>query len=335
VDKPSPPGRLPISVVIPAFNRQDYVVACIESAASQTAAPQEILVIDDGSTDETGTIARRLGATVIRQANAGVSAARNTGIKAASAPWIAFLDTDDVWLPEKLEMQWEALALCPRAGIAFCDFSQFNDGGTIVESTLPTYKSYAAVKRRETAPGLFCCDHGSLCDAFTQANFMLTSSLVIRRDLLLSVGLFDVELRHREDYELLLRLVTVSTAAAVERPLVRYRHHGENASKEWMPMLLGRALIADRVIRSPAQYPSAALERFARIQHLQLRQIGAKWLAAGEFESAADAFAKSLARKFSLAALLGYATASILRFTGGVYAYRALRAFRRRLRSSP
>ena len=96
-----------ISVIIPAYNREVYLVEAVQSALDQTLPPGEIIVVDDGSTDRTGEIARSFGGIVrcIRQENQGVAYARNTGVSASIGEWIAFLDSDDLWIHEKLERQ--------------------------------------------------------------------------------------------------------------------------------------------------------------------------------------------------------------------------------------
>ena len=104
-DPPSSP--LPVTVVIPAYDRAELLPRALASVAAQTAAPAEILVIDDGSADDTAAVAERLGARVLRhERNRGVSAARNTALDAAGGEWVAFLDTDDEWLPFHLERLW-------------------------------------------------------------------------------------------------------------------------------------------------------------------------------------------------------------------------------------
>ena len=96
-----------ISVVIPAFNVGKFIARTLDSVLAQTRAADEIIVVDDGSTDNTAEVVRSYGTKVnfIQQDNAGASTARNTGIKAAQSEWVAFLDGDDEWLPEKLEVQ--------------------------------------------------------------------------------------------------------------------------------------------------------------------------------------------------------------------------------------
>jgi glycosyltransferase involved in cell wall biosynthesis len=113
-----------IDVVIPAFNAAAYIAEAIASAQSQTLAPDRIIVVDDGSADTTAEVATAAGALVIRQANRGISGARNTGVAASHAPWLAFLDADDRWSPQKLERQRAALEGRTKA-LSLCHLSCF------------------------------------------------------------------------------------------------------------------------------------------------------------------------------------------------------------------
>jgi glycosyltransferase involved in cell wall biosynthesis len=117
----------PISVIIPAYNREAYVADAIESAVAQTCPPDEIIVVDDGSTDRTAEIARSYGKQVrcISQENQGTGVARNTGLKEARGSLIAFLDSDDVWLERKLEMQTAYLRTHPGTDMVFCRMKPF------------------------------------------------------------------------------------------------------------------------------------------------------------------------------------------------------------------
>lgn len=106
-----------VSVIIPTYNRGAWVAEAVDSVLAQTHVSVEVIVVDDGSTDDTPAVLAGYGdrIRVIRQANAGVSAARNAGMAAARGEWIGFLDSDDTWLPEKLERQWADLAAYPEA----------------------------------------------------------------------------------------------------------------------------------------------------------------------------------------------------------------------------
>jgi glycosyltransferase involved in cell wall biosynthesis len=108
-----------VSVIVPAFNSSTYIGETIQSVLEQTHSALEILVIDDGSTDNTADVVRRYPVRYFCQQNAGPSAARNTGIANARGEFIAFLDSDDLWIPQKLAVQLEAFRHHPDAGFSF------------------------------------------------------------------------------------------------------------------------------------------------------------------------------------------------------------------------
>ena len=119
--------RAPISVVIPAHNGERYLGEAIHSLLAQTLPAAEIIVVDDGSTDGSAEVAASFGDAVriIRQENRGVAAARNTGVKAANEPYVAWLDQDDLATPRRLELQLDAFSLTPRPDVVFGRMSQF------------------------------------------------------------------------------------------------------------------------------------------------------------------------------------------------------------------
>jgi glycosyltransferase involved in cell wall biosynthesis len=135
-----------VSVVVPTHNGERYIAEALDSILAQTAPPAEIIVVDDGSTDEGPRIARSYGArvNVLHQANAGAAAARNTGVAAVTQPYIAFLDHDDLWTPHKLELQLAALAARPELAGVFGHMVEFvspdapaDVAGRLVPQTVP------------------------------------------------------------------------------------------------------------------------------------------------------------------------------------------------------
>ncbi|NEP84931.1 MAG: glycosyltransferase family 2 protein, partial [Okeania sp. SIO3B3] len=118
-----------VSVIIPAYNRADLIGETVDSVLAQTHPDIEIIVIDDGSTDNTADVLATYGSAlrVIRQANAGQQAARNAGIRAATGDYIAFLDSDDLWLPHRIEAQLQRFEEVPEAGLVYCDAAVFDD----------------------------------------------------------------------------------------------------------------------------------------------------------------------------------------------------------------
>ena len=258
----SPVQHLPVAVVIPAYNAERFLDEAVGSALAQTAPPSEVIVVDDGSTDRTVEVARRHRVIVLTQRNIGPSEARNAGIRHTAQPWIALLDADDVWSPDKLETQWQAIQASPDVGAVFSDFIEFDaarSGGTPYFSLKP---HYWAVKRTEVAPGVMLCDRESLARQVLQGNFFAPSTLVVRRSLLLQVGLFDPGIWGREDIDCFLRLLTVCAMAVVERPLMRSRLHLANLTQDHYRMAQAGITLAQRVIQNPTRYPTGAVEKY-------------------------------------------------------------------------
>jgi glycosyltransferase involved in cell wall biosynthesis len=142
--------NLTVSVIIPAYNAAPYLPAAIDSVLAQTRPAQEILVIDDGSQDDTAALAAGYAPQVrlISQPNRGVAEAINHGVSLASGDWLAFCDADDLWLPEKLALQTAALAADPQLGLVFGLLEQF------ISPELPPAAAARLVCPPEPAPGL-------------------------------------------------------------------------------------------------------------------------------------------------------------------------------------
>jgi len=170
-----------ISVVIPAYNAAPHLGATLASVAAQLEAPAEVIVVDDGSTDATAAIAAAAGARVIRQRNAGVSAARNTGVRAASSEWIAFLDADDRWLPAFTARVSAAASYCPDVAAIFTDYA-LEDPASPRASWFTTDRSYRALRGYQIAPGVRRFAGADLALSLVHSRaFISTSALAIRQ----------------------------------------------------------------------------------------------------------------------------------------------------------
>jgi glycosyltransferase involved in cell wall biosynthesis len=205
-----------ISAVIPTYNRQAHALRAVDSVLAQTVPVDEIIVVDDGSADGTAEAIRACHGSrviVIKQENQGVSAARNTGFRAARNEWIAFLDSDDIWLPTKIERQIEALAtLGPGFGLCFTNCVY--DGR--LDLTLSVFQEAAVDDQTAFGP-------------FTQPSHYLLGppspfrmqSILVLRSLLDEVHGFDEALRAMEDLDVLFRLTFRTRFCFVAEPLVR------------------------------------------------------------------------------------------------------------------
>jgi glycosyltransferase involved in cell wall biosynthesis len=173
-----------ISVVIPAYNAAAFLPRCLKSAFAQTLKPEEVIVVDDGSSDNTATLAAELGATVVSRPNGGLSAARNTGIQNASHDWIALLDADDMWEPEKLERQ--ATRIRPDTTLVYTGIRIFDDSG--VREDRLAIDPVAAKK------------------VLRFRNPITPSTVLVRREAAISVGGFREDVRACEDWDMWFRL---------------------------------------------------------------------------------------------------------------------------------
>ena len=202
-----------ISVIIPAFNAAPTLAESLRSVQAQTFKNFEVIIVDDGSTDETADISRHFCAqdarfTIISQANGGPSVARNTALDVARGGWIAFQDADDVWFPAKLDKQIELARQHPDANLIYTNL-YFWDGA---RDLYPGYKLHKPLP------------DGDMMRTLIFRDLYLTSSLLVRREALAAVGPFDPELRLSQDWDLRLRLGENGlNARGVREPMVRYR----------------------------------------------------------------------------------------------------------------
>ncbi len=210
-----------VSVVIPAYNAERFLGATLASLRGQTFRDFETVVVDDGSADGTGRIAGEfLEVRLLRQANAGVAAARNAGVRETRSEWVAFLDADDLWMPGKLEEQLEAAANSD-AGAVFCDLQIIGVLGEEIPQPPPVTVSLemeALLLHEESIP---------------QAT---SSTVLVRRSVLEAVGGYDENLATMADWDLLLRLRRETSFAHVPRKLAAYRRYPGSMSRS-VPML--------------------------------------------------------------------------------------------------
>ena len=212
--------RPTVSVVITTYNQERYITATVESALAQDFADREIIVVDDGSTDDTPARLGAFGTRVVylRQRNQGVASSRNTGIRTARGEFLAFLDGDDLWEPGKLSRQVTAARAHPRSGLIVVDGVQFTDEGGILRPSLlaPSIRALLASSESVT---LRCHDE------LLMHNVILTSSQVlIPRAVLDQVGLSDLRIGHASDWDLYLRIAARYEVTFMRDSLTRWRY---------------------------------------------------------------------------------------------------------------
>lgn len=205
-----------ISVVIPTYNRSHVLPRALDSVIGQTFPANEIVVVDDGSSDDTAKMLTRDYPQVrlISSRNLGVSAARNLGIQATKCEWVALLDSDDAWHPEKLARQHQCAVDNPSARIIHCDETWIRNGKHINQKT---YHEKSG---------------GDIFDKSLHRCLISPSAVVIEKSLFMEVGLFDESLEACEDYDLWLRITATETVFYVPHKLtIKYGGHADQLSR--------------------------------------------------------------------------------------------------------
>jgi glycosyltransferase involved in cell wall biosynthesis len=207
------------TAIIPTYNRWPVVKDAIDSILKQTFDDFELIIVDDGSTDETAQRLKGMHCNLrlIIQKNAGVSASRNAGIRKANGKWIAFLDSDDIWLPKKLESQNSYILSNPDTMILHCD-EIWQRNGTRVNPKMRHRKAGSGAESRDSA----FCRSLEMC-------LISPSTVVIKKDVFNKVGLFDEELPVCEDYDLWLRIMVHFTIHYLDQKL-GVKKNSENPS---------------------------------------------------------------------------------------------------------
>jgi glycosyltransferase involved in cell wall biosynthesis len=210
-----------VSVVIPTYNRADKVQKGVESVLGQTFTDLEVIVVDDGSSDDTGEILHHAFGDRIRyyfQPNQGVSVARNRGIEEAKGEWIAFLDSDDLWEVEKLECQLKALErFGSKYGACYTDVRFFNhtETRTMFQLAEGNYRHQDTMGVNTDVLRLLVKPEGA-------GMVVCLSSLIARKDAMKEIGGFDTGLLYSQDSEFMFRLAMLTGFCYVNRPLVLF-----------------------------------------------------------------------------------------------------------------
>lgn len=206
-----------VSVIIPTYNYGRFITEAIESVLAQTFPIHEIIVVDDGSTDETEKNVRKFGAKVryFKQKNGGVCAARNNGVENSSGDFIAFLDADDEWLPEKIEKQIAKFGEDDKIGLVHCGMRYFNS------ETGETICLYIEGEEGWVAEELILLEKPVINAS--------GSAIMVSRKAFDDAGEFDTRLKNGEDWEFCFRVARKYKVGFVAEVMVNYRNHGVNA----------------------------------------------------------------------------------------------------------
>lgn len=211
-----------ITVAIPAYNAMKYLPETLDSVLQQTYQDFEVIIVNDGSTDEIETWFERIKdprIKLISQANKGLAGARNTGVTQAIGEYIALLDADDIWETTKLEKQIRILENKPEIGLVYTWASLIDEKGKLI-GKIHQWNA-----------------EGQIWEQLLASNPIKPSSVLIRRDCFDRVGMFDENLRsYIEDWDMWLRLAKDYAFGVVNEPLLYYRERSSSVSKNWEAM---------------------------------------------------------------------------------------------------
>lgn len=207
-----------ISVIIPVYNAEKYLSDAIESVIEQTYDDWEIVAVNDGSTDSSPVILKTYEKRyptkirVIHQSNSGLSAARNVAIAASRGEYVAFLDADDLWLPEKIDEQIRVLSTNTDVGLVYSDVYDLKKGKL-------------KKRRRVIGRGMF---RGNVLEPLFYHNFIPILSAMVRKSVLEDCGFFDMNLYGTQDYDLWMRIAEKYQIDFIDHQLAIYRIHEQN-----------------------------------------------------------------------------------------------------------
>jgi glycosyltransferase involved in cell wall biosynthesis len=267
-----------VTVIIPAYNQASYLGQAVQSALAQTHRDLEVIVVDDGSTDDTALVAQAFADTRVRyiyQENRGLSSARNAGLREASGVFISFLDSDDQFLPHKLELLLAELERHPEAGLAAGQAIPVDQDGQ------PIGKVFDKGLPAERAQWLL-------------GNPLHVGSVLLRREWQERVGFFDESLRSYEDWDLWLRLARARCPMRwVARPVSLYRFHPTQMTRDGRQMTTATFAVLDKVLSDPTLPADWRHLEDLAFSNAHLRATAQAYLL-GDFESAKVSLIKAI-----------------------------------------
>jgi glycosyltransferase involved in cell wall biosynthesis len=278
-------ARMPlVSAIVPVYNGARFLPAALDSALAQTLDDIEIIVIDDGSTDASGSIADDYAqhhpgkVVVVHQANGGLVVARNAGIAIARGRYIALLDADDEWLPQHLAACVDVMEKRSDVGLVHANIERINVDGS----------KRLAVKRFWTN------ELDPFATVYLRREHVSCSTAVVRRDLIDRVGHFDVAFNRIgcEDRDMWLRCAAETGFVFIDDVHLRYRTHNENMSRDFEKMQRARSMLVEKFSDTPRGRPLRR-QAWAAMYY----GMGDQWLDAGKRLPAARAYLNALRQR--------------------------------------
>jgi glycosyltransferase involved in cell wall biosynthesis len=291
-----------VSIIIPVYNGEKFIKETLESIFEQTFQDFEIIIVDDGSIDGTRNILEQYAGkvTYIFQENSGPSRARNTAIKIAKGKYVAFLDGDDLWTPNKLELQIGYMESHPYIGMVFADMMTFNESGVIQASYLKSIK-------RKNFYSILLAEQHELKDPFSMllyANFIPTGTVIIRKVCMDDIGFFDENISSVEDLDMWMRTSIFCKVGFVPCVLKKKRDHEGNISKDLYKATVSAIYVREKIRRDfpdhAARYRKGFDERLSEAYF----EKGYWNFSRSNTKEARAAFMRAMAYKFNIKSII-------------------------------
>jgi glycosyltransferase involved in cell wall biosynthesis len=264
-----------VSVIIPTYNRAKLLGRAIQSILAQTYQDFELIIVDDGSTDDTESLVKSFNSEKIRyirhKKNRGASAARNTGIRSAKGEYIALQDSDDEWMPEKLEKQMRAFATAPpEVGVVYTGFY-------IIANNKKKYMPSASITPKD----------GNIFSSIIKGEYLVSpQTIVVKRECFERAGMFDEHFPAMEDWEMSLRLSRHYHFKYINEPLVLYSLQPDSISRNKSALTKSYKMILERYFEDIRQDKRLLAKHYLRLGHFLYSN--------GELRQGKDYFARSI-----------------------------------------
>lgn len=327
-----------VSVIIPTYNRASILGQTLESVFGQTITPSEVIVVDDGSTDGTAQVVQQLlvkypdwssRLRFVQQANQGKSAALNHGLKLVRHDWIAYNDSDDLWLPTKLEQQFATIARFPECGVCFTD-SRF------VNNPEMNFTAFAQVRKPyRGAAGMIADPLPRVC---RPPHGIYMQSVIVHRDIMKRVSGFDTRFWVSQDTDFVFRLARESPFCYVSEALVHVDRRADRKvglttefDRRGLVRIAEAELMFEKWLASVSDGQPAIRRRILSLLRDVRTEAGALHLHSGEYKAARAALMSALRTRFSLTVFAKFFLVSVSpRFATQLWtAYRRIKLFGR------
>ncbi len=271
-----------VSIILPTYNCANFLPDSLGSILLQTYGSYEIVVVDDGSTDNTKEVLDPFMGKIKYinlEQNKGLPVARNIGIRSAQGRYIAFIDADDLWFPEKLQTDIEHFQRYPEVGMVYSKHINVDEKGTFINR---------GTKRRLPSGNIFI-------QLFSEQNFITTSTVVVKKEVFETAGLFDEQFFNCQDWDMWLRTAFYFKVAGINEFLVKYRHNPNSLSKNYQRVLKHQKMVIDKIYTVFKDKENGISEKlYKKRLALHYAKVGRYYLRAGDKNHAHENFRLSL-----------------------------------------